>query len=82
MQITRENHNPIDCSRVSEYAFSDCTNLVSVQLHEGLKRIEENAFYGCKSLESITTPTTAQEIGFEAFSECTNLVSVHRSMRG
>ena len=44
-----------------------------MRFNEGLQKIEDEAFYDCTSLESITLPSTVTEIGDEAFSDCTNL---------
>ena len=38
--------------------------------------IEEEAFYGCESIKSITTPSKVKSIGEKAFFGCSNLVSV------
>ena len=48
-------------------------DVTSVQFKEGLKTIWDRAFSNCKSLESITLPTTLIEIGTGAFSGCTLL---------
>jgi len=39
-------------------AFSDCTNLKTVILHEGFKAIGPSAFAGCTNLENIYIPDT------------------------
>lgn len=38
--------------------------------------IEEWAFYGCTSLQSIVIPNSVTEIGMRAFSGCTSLQSI------
>lgn len=38
--------------------------------------IEEWAFYGCTSLQSIVIPNSVTEIGVRAFSGCTSLQSI------
>lgn len=50
-------------------------DLVSVELSEGVKIIDEFAFRGCYSLESITLPESVESIGFAAFKNCTSLKS-------
>ena len=47
-----------------------------VELREGLEIVDEGAFYGCTSLESITIPSTVKVIGKEAFVRCTRLMQV------
>lgn len=38
--------------------------------------IGDNAFYGCKDLDSITIPATVKSIGNNAFSNCTGIAAV------
>ena len=47
-----------------------------VVIPEGVKAIGERAFYGCKSLESVTIPEGVTEIGGFAFRGCTGLRKV------
>ena len=57
-------------------AFKDCCNLRHVVLNEGLLSIRKNAFLGCKSLKSITLPSTLIEIADSAFKNCSNLEEI------
>jgi len=41
-----------------------------------VKRIEEGAFQGCNSLESITIPPSVEEVGNHAFRKCSRLKTV------
>ena len=47
-----------------------------VVIPEGVKAIGERAFYGCKSLESVTIPEGVTKIGGFAFRGCTGLRKV------
>ncbi len=35
---------------ITQSAFSNCTNLVSIEMHDGVEIIEELAFYNCLNL--------------------------------
>ena len=49
---------------------------VSYDIPEGVTSIEEYAFFGCTSLESVTIPNSVTSIGNRAFSGCTSLANV------
>ena len=57
-------------------AFRDCNNLREVELNDGLRKIGSYAFCNCKSLSSITLPSTVTEIDSKAFEFCNNLTKV------
>ena len=59
----------------SERRHSECSNLTSVILPEGLKVIEDYAFYGCSSLTSVTLPEGLKVVGDYAFEGCSSLTS-------
>ncbi|EJK55111.1 hypothetical protein THAOC_25188, partial [Thalassiosira oceanica] len=48
----------------------------ALQLKEGLQIIGDSAFGGCKSLRSVTLPSTVTELSRLAFSDCGNLVEL------
>jgi hypothetical protein len=50
-----------------DYAFSNCTNLKSFVVNEGVTAIGDYAFNNCTSLESISLPNTLLSIGEYAF---------------
>ncbi len=52
---------------IGEAAFSECSGLKRVILHNGLTAIQDNAFAYCSSLESIELPATLEHIGRAAF---------------
>jgi len=62
-------------TEVGDGMFKDC-NVKKVVLNEGLKKIGDESFYYCKSLESINFPSTLVEINDYAFRECDNLRGV------
>ena len=47
-----------------------------VVVREGTTSINENAFYGCENLTSITLPKSITEIGWYAFHDCKGLTSI------
>lgn len=55
---------------IPEYAFYDCTSLVSIRLPEQIKKIGRNAFNFCISLNTITIPAGVTSIGDSNFYEC------------
>ena len=57
-------------------AFSQCTNLESITLPDGLKSIDDYAFDQCTNLESISLPDSVTAIGERAFMDCTSLESI------
>ena len=50
-----------------------CKNSV---IPSGINTIEPHAFFGCKSLKSITIPDTVTYIGFSSFEGCTSLEEI------
>ncbi len=55
------------------------SGIKSVNIPEGVKKIESTAFFDCENLESVSMPDTVNEIDYSVFSECKNLQSVHLS---
>lgn len=53
IKLEAVNNLPSDLKMVEEYAFNGCYNLKALRLPEGLTTIGNNAFYGCKALESM-----------------------------
>lgn len=60
---------------VPQYAFYDCKNLASINLHRTCG-IGYSAFHDCTSLESIAIPQSCTTIENFAFYECSALTSV------
>lgn len=50
-----------------------CKNSI---IPSGIETIEPHAFFGCKSLKSITIPDTVSFIGFSSFEGCTSLEEI------
>jgi len=60
-------------------AFSDCEELLEVQLCEGLTKIGQDAFRRCTSLRHIKIPSSVKVIKMGAFNDCHNLETVELS---
>mmetsp|Transcript_29808 Transcript_29808/g.62243 ORF Transcript_29808/g.62243 Transcript_29808/m.62243 type:complete len:858 (-) Transcript_29808:905-3478(-) len=58
---------------IGAWAFGDCYQLREVEFCEGLVKIENHAFYDCKSLKLIKIPSTVKVIEKRAFCRCNQL---------
>ena len=64
----------IGTTQISNYAFQNCVDLVSVEFPNTLQTIGQNSFYGCENLENISgIPETVTSIKSSAFQECSKL---------
>ena len=71
--------NQTSADVVFEYTGDGCSvpkDVTSVRFNDGLQRIGDGAFQKCKSLTSITLPSTVTEICYHAFGHCSNLKEV------
>lgn len=68
---------------IPDKAFYQITGLVSIELPEGLTEIGNSwngsVFSGCTGLESVTFPSTLEEMVFSSFWGCTNLETIDLS---
>lgn len=55
---------------------SDAESITSVVVKDGVKRVGNNAFYGCSNLESVTLGDSVKSIGDYAFGGCSNLKTI------
>ena len=67
---------PETVREIAESAFEGCEDLVSVVMSNGVVKIDDYAFYDCRSLESVELPYGLTSIGEEAFAYCYELVVV------
>jgi len=68
---------PTSVTEIAAKAFYNCTNILSVTLHENLQTIGERAFESCTSLISVELPSSITAISNSMFSGCTALESIH-----
>ncbi len=76
VQLYNKTYKEIDMSDFSEIPeelFSNRSDIVSVWLPDGVKKIDANAFENCFRLSEIFFPNTLRVIGNEAFRNCVNL---------
>ena len=68
----------MECSvtKVGNQAFSNCSNLTSIEIPNSVTSIGDRAFRGCPSLTSIEIPNSVTSIGGGAFSFCSSLTSI------
>ena len=75
----RESYTVNEATKtIAKNAFSYNENLKTVILPEGVEKIQGDAFYSCKMLETVVIPTTVTTIGTDtdAFGNCTSLKNV------
>lgn len=61
---------PDGVKSIGPYAFQH-TNITNIQFPQGLERIEQGVFYGCKALSGdLLFPDNLKEIGGQAFDDC------------
>ena len=56
--------------------YSESESITSVVVKDGVKRVGNNAFYGCSNLESVTLGDSVKSIGDYAFGGCSNLKTI------
>ncbi len=62
---------------IGNSAFSNCTNLTTVELGDGVTKIGTNAFIRCTQISSITIGSRVSSIGKNAFNGCTALTNAN-----
>ena len=66
---------PSSVNTIGKYAFSSC-GLSSVFLADGIRTINQGVYKYCKSLTTISIPSTVTSIANEAFTMCSGSISV------
>ena len=65
-----------DTAGIGYNAFSDCSNLASIELPDSVTGISQRAFAWCSGLKSITIGNGVRRIAYWAFYQCSKLTSV------
>ena len=75
-----ENGRTLYVSRDIDNPYSGSITIPAYVIHEGYKypvtAIDQEAFYACENLVSVTIPNSVTSIGLAAFASCTRLKSV------
>ena len=67
---------PNKVTKISSYAFCNCSGLTSVTIPNSVTSIENYAFDDCTGLTNISIPNSVTSIEGSAFSGCTGLTSI------
>lgn len=78
LKLTGDVIIPEKFNIIGEGAFRDRTDITSVTLHSGVKKIMGEAFYGCINLRKVTCPQKLNSIGDRAFYGCRYLPESER----
>ena len=69
--------NLTTATKISNYAFTGCTSLTSINIPDSVTSIGGGAFSDCTSLTSINIPDGVTSIGDSAFDGCSSLTSIN-----
>ena len=65
-----------DTRAISEFAFSGCTALTSIEIPGGVQNIGNRTFYGCTALTTVKMKRGVKSIENNAFEGCSGLTSI------
>ena len=75
-ELVAYNGNSYSVTSIGEYAFSQCYDLISVEIPNSVTSIGFCAFSFCIGLTSVKIPNSITSIGSAAFGYCASLTSV------
>ncbi len=73
IDFKNSNSNPVNGSKG---LYLNGEKIVDLVIPVGVNAIKENAFVGCKGLNSATIANSVKSIGYDAFYDCTDLMRV------
>lgn len=62
---------------IGDDAFSECNDIISVVVPDGIKKIGASTFFFCANLKNVDLPNSLIGIGANSFENCTNLTSIN-----
>lgn len=64
---------PDDITTIGNYAFYECSSIISITIPDGVTSIGNYAFYNCRGFAHLTIPDSVTSIGENAFHGCSGL---------
>lgn len=77
--VIPKKYNDLPVTEIGDNAFTDCENLLSVRIPEGIVKIGKSAFSYCRELTEISLPESLRSIGDSAFFACKKLSRINFS---
>lgn len=71
--IIPSEYNNVKVIGIGEYAFTNCSNIVSITIPDSVVYIMNNAFENCSGLKTINLPNTISKIEAYTFANCQSL---------
>lgn len=63
-------------TKISQYAFYNCGNLLKITIGDSVECVEDNAFYNCTQLAVVIINEGLEKIGSYAFCDCVSLSTI------
>lgn len=63
-------------TKISNWAFAECTGITSVSIPNGIISIQDGTFWDCSNLKSVTIPDSVRWVESGAFKGCSSLTKI------